>query len=123
MFKMLVGEIEPTSGEAHVYGNSISSDMASVHENMGVTPQENILWHDLTIEEHLFFYGRVKGLCGTDLKSSVEQSLAAVELTFARKRLSSKCSGGMKRRLAVAISMTGNPAFIALDEPRYVFKL
>lgn len=118
MFKMLVGEIEPTGGEAHVFGFSIGSDMTSVHENMGVTPQENILWPDLSIEEHLFFYGRLKGLSGSNLKESVEKSLEHVDLAFARKRLSSKCSGGMKRRLAVAISMTGNPSFIALDEPR-----
>lgn len=120
MFKMLVGEIEPTSGEAHVFGYSIASDMTYVHQNMGVTPQENILWPDLTVEEHLFFYGRLKGLSRSELKDSVEKSLAAVELTFAKKQLSSKCSGGMKRRLAVAISMTGNPSFIALDEPRFV---
>lgn len=114
---MLVGEMEPTSGEAFIFGKSIANEMVEVYENMGVTPQENILWPNMTVEEHLFFFGRVKALTRSTLKEAVDNTLDAVQLAFARKRQSRRCSGGMKRRLAVAIAMIGDPGFLVLDEP------
>lgn len=93
------------------------SDMDKVRRSMGVTPQENILWDSLTCDEHLYFYGRLKGLKGADLKSAVTRSLASVQLLFARGRRAEACSGGMKRRLSVAIAMVGEPSFLILDEP------
>lgn len=116
-FRTLVGELEATSGTAFVSGNNILTDMDKVQRSMGVAPQQNILWDDLSVQEHLFFYGRVKNLHGQALKDSVETSLEAVQLDFARKRKIKALSGGMKRRLSVSIAMIGNPDFIVLDEP------
>lgn len=117
MFKTLVGEMEATSGDARINGFSITSDMGEVQKGMGVTPQENILWPSITVEEHLYFFGRVKGLTGSALKEAVSVTLDSVDLAFARKRQAQKCSGGMMRRLAVAISLIGDSPFIVLDEP------
>lgn len=78
----------------------------------------NVLWDDLTGAEHLYFFGRLKGLTGKSLKEAVRTSLEGVRLWPARNKLSKKYSGGMKRRLAVAISLIGDPKVVFLDEPR-----
>lgn len=117
MFRTLIGELEPTSGNAFVNGNSILSDIDKVQRSMGVAPQHDILWEQLTVQEHLFFYGRVKNMSGAELKQAVSESLQAVQLDFARKRKVNKLSGGMKRRLSVSLAMIGKPSFILLDEP------
>lgn len=116
-FRTLIGELEPTSGTAFVNGKSILNEMSEVHRSMGVAPQQNILWDVLTVQEHLFFYGRVRNLSGQELKDEVENAMDSVQLEFARKRKVRALSGGMKRRLSVSIAMIGNPEFIILDEP------
>eukprot|EP00177_Eucheuma_denticulatum_P004698 GFKZ01008528.1.p1 GENE.GFKZ01008528.1~~GFKZ01008528.1.p1 ORF type:complete len:907 (+),score=108.45 GFKZ01008528.1:107-2827(+) len=116
-FRTLVGELEASSGCAYVSGKSIQTQMDEVHRTTGVAPQQNILWHVLTVEEHLFFYGRVKNLAGSALKEAVQNSLNSVQLAFARKRQVRYLSGGMKRRLSVSIALIGDPEFIILDEP------
>lgn len=80
----------------------------------------NVLWDDLTGAEHLYFFGRLKGLTGSALKDAVKTGLENVRLWPARNKLSKKYSGGMKRRLAVAISLIGDPKVVFLDEPRYL---
>lgn len=117
MFRTLVGELEATSGTAFVNGDSILTEMDKVHRRTGVTPQQDILWDVMSVQEHLFFYGRVKNMQGQALKDAVAEAMEAVQLTFARKRRVSRLSGGMKRRLSVSIAMIGNPDFMVLDEP------
>lgn len=116
-FRTLVGELKPTSGDAYINGYSISTEMEKVQTCMGLAAQQDILWADMSVQEHLFFYGRVKGLRKKELREAVEQSLENVQLTEARKRSAKKLSGGMRRRLAVSIAMIGNPEFVLLDEP------
>ncbi|CAN8067883.1 unnamed protein product [Agarophyton chilense] len=116
-FRTLIGELEPTSGNALVFGKSIINELHNIHKSMGVAPQQDILWDVLTVQEHLFFYGRLKNLRGSRLKQEVENSMESVQLTFARNRKVRIISGGMKRRLSVSIAMIGNPKFIILDEP------
>lgn len=117
VFRTLVGELEATAGNAYIWGNSILTDMKQVYRRLGVAPQQNILWESLTVQEHLYFYGRVKNLYGKDLKEAVNKALVSVQLESARKRKVRALSGGMKRRLSVSIAMIGDPQFIILDEP------
>ncbi|GLI63912.1 hypothetical protein VaNZ11_007051 [Volvox africanus] len=116
---MLTGFLEPTSGDALVEGCSVRTRMPEIYPMMGVCPQENLLWEQLTGEEHLLFYGRLKGLKGKDLRNLVDAALKSVKLHLndAGKRRVSSYSGGMKRRLSVAISFIGNPQVVYLDEP------
>lgn len=116
-FRTLIGELSATSGNAYISTHSIINDMERVHRNMGVTPQHDFLWDDLTVEEHLQFYGRLKDLRGCQLKEAVEKSLSSVELTKVSGRLTTKLSGGMKRRLSVSIALIGRPSVVILDEP------
>ncbi len=66
------------------------------------------------------FYGRIKNLKGKELEEQVEHVLRKVNLWDVRDKVSSKYSGGMKRRLSVAISIMGFPKVIYLDEPSTV---
>lgn len=116
---ILTGFLTPSSGSAVVEGYNIVSDMDKVYHLMGVCPQDNLLWPRLTAREHLLFYGRLKNLKGAELKAAVEAALRSVNLFnggVADKQVQAY-SGGMKRRLSVAISLIGNPLVVYMDEP------
>jgi len=117
LIKMLIGLYEPTAGNAKICGLDLSEDLDTIYTFMGVCPQDNVLWDDLTGEEHLFFYGRIKNLKGKKLQEEVDSALMKVNLYDARNKLSRQYSGGMKRRLSVAISLIGSPKVLYLDEP------
>jgi len=114
---MLCGYVTPSSGRASLANNDIFEQLDQVHLVMGVCPQENILWSNLTAGEHLRFYGRVKGLLGIDLDRAVDESLMKVTLLNVKDKKAGEFSGGMKRRLCVAISLIGDPEIVLLDEP------
>ncbi|KAL1210262.1 ABC transporter A family member 6 [Cardamine amara subsp. amara] len=116
---MMIGLVKPTSGSAFVQGLDICNDMDRVYTSMGVCPQHDLLWETLTGREHLLFYGRLKNLKGSDLNQAVEESLKSVNLFRGgvADRPAGKYSGGMKRRLSVAISLIGNPKVVYMDEP------
>ncbi|XP_066390152.1 ABC transporter A family member 7-like isoform X2 [Miscanthus floridulus] len=116
---MMIGLIKPTSGTAYVHGMDINMDMGNIYTNMGVCPQHNLLWETLTGKEHLFFYGRLKNLKGAALVKAVDHSLKSVNLSHGNvgDKQVKKYSGGMKRRLSVAISLIGDPKVVFMDEP------
>jgi ABC-type multidrug transport system ATPase subunit len=116
---ILTGFLQPTSGNALVQGSDIRTDMDQIYGIMGVCPQDNLLWDRLTAREHLSFYGRLKGLTTPKLEAAVEAGLRAVNLWnggVVDKQVKT-FSGGMKRRLSVAISLIGDPQVVYLDEP------
>lgn len=115
--QMMIGFSSITSGEAAVEGLSIKQDMGLIYSLLGVCPQHDLLWEQLSPTHHLNFYGRLKSLKGAELASAVEEGLRSVNLWSVRDKPVSKFSGGMKRRLSVAISFMGTPAVVFLDEP------
>ncbi|KAF8390227.1 hypothetical protein HHK36_024752 [Tetracentron sinense] len=116
---MMIGLITPTSGTALVQGLDIRADMDRIYTSMGVCPQHDLLWETLTGREHLLFYGRLKNLKGAALTQAVEESLKSVNLFHGDvgDKQAGKYSGGMKRRLSVAISLIGDPKVVYMDEP------
>lgn len=117
---VLVGFLEATYGTAVIEGLDINTQMGEVYKLMGVCPQHDLLWEQLTGEEHLLFYGRLKGLRGAALDEAVRTGLQAVNLLSVAGKQAGKYSGGMKRRLSVAISFIGSPKVVYLDEPSTV---
>ncbi|XP_031262244.1 ABC transporter A family member 7-like [Pistacia vera] len=116
---MMIGITKPTSGAAFVQGFDIRTEMDTIYTSIGVCTQEDLLWENLTGREHLLFYGRLKNLEGSALKQAVEESLKSVNLFHGgvADQKAGKYSGGMKRRLSVAISLIGDPKVVYMDEP------
>ncbi|CAD6342689.1 unnamed protein product [Miscanthus lutarioriparius] len=119
LINMLTGFCKPTSGTAYIEGMDIRFDMDRIYTGIGVCPQDDLLWENLTGREHLLFYGRLKKLKGAALAEAIEQSLRSMHLLAGGvpDKLVGKYSGGMKRRLSVAISLIGDPKVVYMDEP------
>ncbi|KAG2311511.1 hypothetical protein Bca52824_023068 [Brassica carinata] len=115
----LTGINPVTGGDAQIYGNSVRSSvgMSNIRKMIGVCPQFDILWDALSGEEHLRLFASIKGLPPASNNPMVEKSLAEVKLTEAGKIRAGSYSGGMKRRLSVAVSLIGDPKLVFLDEP------
>ncbi|CAG8495571.1 10808_t:CDS:2 [Ambispora gerdemannii] len=117
LISILTGLYPPTSGSASLNKYNINEDMDKVYMSMGVCPQHDILWADLTVEEHLLFYARLKGIPPKAESEAVKIALEQVRLEPFAGRLTKGLSGGEKRRLSIAIALIGNPAVVFLDEP------
>ena len=113
----LTGLYNVTHGEVFVLGKSIKKDMTQVQKMMGVCPQEDILFKEMSAEEHLRFWARFKGVPRNQLDAHVRQTLADISLEGKGDVLASTFSGGMRRRLSVGMSAMGHPKVIFLDEP------
>ncbi|KAL8139109.1 hypothetical protein V2J09_005110 [Rumex salicifolius] len=115
----LTGIMPVTAGDALVYGYSIGSSigMSNIRRMIGVCPQFDILWDVLNGEEHLYLFAGIKGLPPASIGKVIKESLEEVQLSDAARMRVSSYSGGMKRRLSVAISLLGDPKLIILDEP------
>merc|ERR1719352_1369137 len=114
---MLIGLDTPTGGNAMLEGFSILNSMEKIYSIMGVCPQHDLLWPTLTAREHLAFYGSLKNLKGRALARATTAGLKAVRLLDVIDSRVATFSGGMKRRLSVAISLIGQPLVCFLDEP------
>ena len=113
--------LAPTSGYAKVAGHDVRSQMALVREKIGICLQHDCLFPLLTVREHIEFFGRLKGIYDSlpkkEADASVRTSIEDVALLDKRNTLSKDLSGGMKRKLSVAIAFCGNSKTVILDEP------
>ncbi|KAF5917731.1 hypothetical protein HPG69_013568 [Diceros bicornis minor] len=115
---ILTGLFPPTSGTAYILGKDIRSEMSSIRQNLGVCPQHNVLFDMLTVEEHIWFYARLKGLSEKHVKAEMEQMALDVGLPPSKlKSKTSQLSGGMQRKLSVALAFVGGSKVVILDEP------
>ena len=117
LISMLTGMSTPDYGNAWIGGYDIQNNVAKAQLEMGVCPQFDLLWPQLSVTEHLRFYARLKGTPGNLLEERVTAAIAEVNLTKFKDFLASSLSGGMKRRLSIAISLVGDPQIVFLDEP------
>ncbi|XP_076084448.1 phospholipid-transporting ATPase ABCA1-like isoform X2 [Mytilus galloprovincialis] len=114
---ILTGLFPPSDGTAFIYGHSILTEMDAVRDSLGMCPQHNLLFDNLTVEEHLWFYARLKNLKPEKVKQEMARMIEDVGLPHKKNELSSSLSGGMKRKLSVAIAFVGNAKTVILDEP------
>lgn len=115
MISILTGLYESTSGDATIAGFNIKTQSDIVNRKLGICPQFDILWDDLTVGEHLYFYSRLKGVPKNLERERVKQSLRQVSLEPFRDRLTKGLSGGEKRRLSIAIALIGDPSVVFLE--------
>ncbi|XP_033096938.1 ATP-binding cassette sub-family A member 2-like isoform X2 [Anneissia japonica] len=114
---ILTGLFPPTNGTATIYGNDIRSDMLVIRKSLGMCPQHNALFDKLTVEEHVWFYARLKGTPSSCIKKEMDKVIGDIGLMKKRKQKVKGLSGGMKRKLSVAIAFVGGSRTIILDEP------
>jgi ABC-2 type transport system ATP-binding protein len=114
---MLSCLLRPDAGDAHIMGYSIRADDMGVKSVLGVVPQEIALYEDLTARENLTFWGKMYGLRGTALKSRVKEVLEVIGLSDRANERVGKYSGGMKRRVNIAVALLHKPKVIYMDEP------
>lgn len=69
---ILTGLFPPTSGFAQIYGHDIRTEMEVIRQGLGMCPQHNVLFDKLTVEEHLWFYARLKGMKSEDLAAEMD---------------------------------------------------
>uniref|UniRef100_A0A671URV1 ATP-binding cassette, sub-family A (ABC1), member 1A n=1 Tax=Sparus aurata TaxID=8175 RepID=A0A671URV1_SPAAU len=114
---ILTGLFPPTSGTAYILGKDIRTELSTIRQNLGVCPQHNVLFSMLTVEEHIWFYARMKGLPEEKVKAEMEQIVNDVGLPHKRTSRTSTLSGGMQRKLSVALAFVGGSKVVILDEP------
>ncbi|CAM5115675.1 unnamed protein product [Eretmochelys imbricata] len=114
---ILTGLFPPTSGTAFILGKDIRSELSTIRQNLGVCPQHNVLFDLLTVGEHIWFYARLKGLSEEKVKEEMQQMVLDVGLPHKLKARTSKLSGGMQRKLSVALAFVGGSKVVILDEP------
>lgn len=74
---ILTGLFPPTSGSATIYGHDIRTEMERIRQNLGMCPQHNVLFDKLSVEEHLWFYSRLKGMAEEDIRKEMDKSVRA----------------------------------------------
>eukprot|EP00854_Cymbomonas_tetramitiformis_P011128 gene11128-13151_t len=117
LIKLLTGNADPTHGEAFVVGLDVRTRMREIRRRVGLCAQEDLLWGELTAAEHLHLYGRLKGVPWGAVPAAVHKALQAVGLEQHQHGLAGTFSGGMKRRLSMAMASLADPDVIFLDEP------
>lgn len=114
--KMICGLLHPDSGDVLIEGKNLRKHPEIIHK-IGICPQENIFWPKLTGLEQLIFMANMHGVSGKEARSRAVKILDDLGLSAKARALSSKWSGGMKRRLNIALALIHNPDILVLDEP------
>lgn len=112
--KMMCGLLKPTSGRVLFDGAEVQSTPKG---KIGVCPQDLVLWEALTCRENLAFIGKMYGVQECELEEKIDKLLTLLALSDKADQVVSKLSGGMKRRLNIAVSLVHNPEVVFLDEP------
>jgi ABC-2 type transport system ATP-binding protein len=111
------GLLKPDGGRCQINGIDIAADSIGARRGLGVVPQETAIYDTLTARENVRYFASLYGLGGADLRQRVDQALERVGLAAESKQASRKFSGGMKRRLNLAIGLVSRPGTLLLDEP------
>lgn len=114
---MLSCFIKPNGGSAKVNGYDIVEEAGEVRKHIGIAPQENIFYQELTVYENLMFFGRMYNVDKEELKERIDLLIKKVGLEEKRKVKAEKLSGGMKRRLNLIMGLVHDPDTLFLDEP------
>ncbi|MFX0081544.1 MAG: ABC transporter ATP-binding protein [Candidatus Hodarchaeota archaeon] len=115
---VLLDILNPDPGaQITIAGKKIPKKINDVYHKIGYMPQELSLYLDLTVEQNLKFFGKIYKIPKVIINSRIQEVLDLINLTEYKKRLISKCSGGMQRRCSLAVALLHEPEILILDEP------
>uniref|UniRef100_F6YMW2 ABC transporter domain-containing protein n=1 Tax=Ornithorhynchus anatinus TaxID=9258 RepID=F6YMW2_ORNAN len=117
IISMLAGLYPPTSGIITINGKNMQTDLAAIRREMGVCLQQDVLFDNLTVREHLVLFASLKAPLWTKKKLHQQVNKLVSFLTQHQHKPTRALSGGMKRKLSIGISLIGNSKIIVLDEP------
>ncbi|RKP12034.1 P-loop containing nucleoside triphosphate hydrolase protein, partial [Piptocephalis cylindrospora] len=119
LIHLLTGMIPFGEGSnAYLSGKDVQEEPWESHATMGICPQHDIHWGELTIEEHLSFYARLRGVTKKEeAEEMVEDVLSRMALSHVRHSYAETLSGGERRRLSIGLAILGGQSVVFLDEP------
>ena len=117
LINILTGILGSTAGTAKLFGFDLKDNISEIQRMIGLVPQFDILWGELTAREHLDLFAKLRGIPQSQIPALIKEKLIEVNLENVADSVVRTYSGGMKRRLSVAIGGIGNPKIIIMDEP------
>eukprot|EP00397_Hematodinium_sp_SG-2012_P000235 GEMP01000235.1.p1 GENE.GEMP01000235.1~~GEMP01000235.1.p1 ORF type:complete len:1557 (+),score=265.89 GEMP01000235.1:2298-6968(+) len=117
VLNILTGLVDATDGNIKLYGNSLEENLIFGRADVGICPQQSVLWPLLTVQEHLEIFAAFKGTKYSAIEKDMNELLRQLHLYDWRHWQTRRLSGGMQRKLALAIAFVGNPSLVFLDEP------
>ncbi len=114
---MCCGLLRPDAGEVLIHGKVITDGDAALRRRVGVCPQNITLWNNLTCLEQMQFVGEMYGLKRSSAQVRCLQLLRDLDLEARKNSLARQLSGGMQRRLNLALALVHDPEILVLDEP------
>src|SRR5208283_1434404 len=115
--KMLMGLVRPTSGAIELLGHRMPADALEIKKQIGLVPDESLLFDHLTGGEFIEFAARVYGLDRVKAQSRAAELLDLFELGDAPRKLIAEYSKGMRKRVAMAAALIHRPKLFLMDEP------
>jgi ABC-2 type transport system ATP-binding protein len=117
LMSILAGLTDPSEGTVKLFGELFRTSERDRRRLVGIATQDLAIYPELTARENLRFFGKLYGMTGADLRNRVEEMLAAVGLIDRAGHRAGTFSGGMKRRLNLAVAVIHRPRLLLLDEP------
>src|SRR5215470_7920124 len=117
LVRQITAELHPTAGSIKIMDVNALVEPFKVKRFLGVIPQEGLLFSYLTVQEHLYFFGRLKGLSKSNAGAQVERLIPLLSLQEYREKKIKTLSGGTQRRIFIALALLGDPPILVLDEP------
>jgi ABC-2 type transport system ATP-binding protein len=114
---IMTGLIDYTGGSVQLLGQEVNKKRKSFNKNFGYVPQDFSFYQELSPTENLQFFGAWSGLDKATIKLRIDELLDVLGLADVRDKQVQKFSGGMKRRVNLAISVMHHPHILFLDEP------
>ncbi len=115
--KMLTGLVQKDCGEI-VFGNlKMGEDTDKIKQIINLSPQETAIAENLSVKENLLFLAEVYALRKEEAKNKAEELIKTFNLQSVQNKRAKFLSGGMKRRLSIAMALVSNPKVLFLDEP------
>ena len=114
---MITGMYGSTSGSIFVNGFNVFTQTKQARRSIGLCPQENIIFNELTVAQHLRLFAVLKDYPSEKIENEIEQTLMLLKLVDKKNELATNLSGGMKRKLSLGIALIGETETLILDEP------